>query len=135
MERHSFNAMEVAQFLERNEAVEWVSYPGLESHHDHSLAKKYLPKGQGAILTFGIKGGVEAGRKVIDSVKLFSHLANVSDSKSLIIHPASTTHQQLNAEEQLSAGVSPGMIRLSIGTEAIGDIIYDLDQAIQASQQ
>ncbi|MEB3100734.1 homocysteine synthase [Ferviditalea candida] len=135
MERHSFNALEVAKFLERHEAVEWVSYPGLESHHDHALAKKYLPKGQGAILTFGIKGGVDAGRKVINSVKLFSHLANVGDSKSLIIHPASTTHQQLTDQEQQTAGVSPGMIRLSIGTEAIGDIIHDLDQAIKASQQ
>ncbi|UUZ85462.1 homocysteine synthase [Paenibacillus sp. P26] len=135
MERHSTNALNVAQYLEAHEAVEWVNYSGLPSHASYERAQKYLPKGQGAILTFGIKGGVEAGRKLINAVKLFSHLANVGDSKSLIIHPASTTHQQLSEQEQLSAGVSPGMIRLSIGTEAIEDIIYDLEQAIQASQQ
>ncbi|WP_025851339.1 homocysteine synthase [Paenibacillus ehimensis] len=135
MERHSSNAQKVAEFLEKHEAVDWVSYSGLPSHSSHELAKKYLPKGQGAIMTFGIKGGVEAGRKVINAVKLFSHLANVGDSKSLIIHPASTTHQQLSEQEQAAAGVTPGMIRLSIGTEAIDDIIYDLDQAIQASQK
>ncbi|NEN84271.1 homocysteine synthase [Paenibacillus elgii] len=135
MERHSFNAQKVAEFLEKHEAVDWVSYAGLPSHSSHELAKKYLPKGQGAIMTFSIKGGVEAGRKVINAVKLFSHLANVGDSKSLIIHPASTTHQQLSEQEQAAAGVTPGMIRLSIGTEAIDDIIYDLDQAIQASQK
>ncbi|MCD1258454.1 homocysteine synthase [Paenibacillus athensensis] len=135
MERHSANALQVAKYLEAHEAVEWVSYAGLPSHPSYELAQKYLPKGQGAILTFGIKGGVEAGRKVIDAVQLFSHLANVGDSKSLIIHPASTTHQQLSESEQLSAGVTPGMIRLSIGTEGIDDIIYDLEQAIQASQK
>lgn len=135
MERHSSNALEVAKFLEANEAVEWVSYAGLPSHPSYELAQKYLPKGQGAILTFGIKGGANAGRKVIENVKLFSHLANVGDSKSLIIHPASTTHQQLAEEEQVSAGVLPGMIRLSIGTEAISDILHDLGQAIQASQR
>lgn len=134
MERHSSNALKVAQYLEGHDAVEWVSYPGLESHPSYDLARKYLPKGQGAIMTFGIKGGVEAGRKIIENVKLFSHLANVGDSKSLIIHPASTTHQQLNEEEQISAGVSPGMIRISIGTEAIDDILFDLGQAIEASQ-
>ncbi len=135
MERHSENALKVAQFLEGHESVEWVNYPGLPSHPSYELAKKYMPKGQGAILTFGIKGGVEAGRKVINNVKLFSHLANVGDSKSLIIHPASTTHQQLSEQEQLSTGVTPGMIRLSVGTENIDDIIYDLDQAIKASQK
>lgn len=135
MERHSSNALKVAQFLESHDAVEWVSYAGLPSHPSYELAQKYLPKGQGAILTFGIKGGVEAGRRVINNVKLFSHLANVGDSKSLIIHPASTTHQQLNEEEQAAAGVTPGMIRLSIGTEAIEDILYDLGQAIEASQR
>ncbi|MFB6363003.1 homocysteine synthase [Paenibacillus elgii] len=135
MERHSSNAQKLAEFLEKHEAVEWVSYAGLPSHSSHELAKKYLPQGQGAIMTFGIKGGVEAGRKVINAVKLFSHLANVGDSKSLIIHPASTTHQQLSEQEQAAAGVTPGMIRLSIGTEAIDDIIYDLDQAIRASQK
>ncbi|CAM3114236.1 homocysteine synthase [Paenibacillus lupini] len=134
MERHSSNALKVAQFLETHEAVEWVSYPGLESHPSYKLAQKYMPDGQGAILTFGIKGGVEAGKKVINSVKLFSHLANVGDSKSLIIHPASTTHQQLSAEEQEAAGVSSGLIRLSIGTEGIRDILSDLDQALRGSQ-
>jgi len=135
MERHSANALAVAKFLESHEAVEWVNYPGLESHPSYQLARKYLPNGQGAILTFGIKGGVEAGRKVIDNVKLFSHLANVGDSKSLIIHPASTTHSQLEGEELLSTGVTPGMIRLSVGTEHIDDILADLDQAIRASQK
>ncbi|PYI51878.1 homocysteine synthase [Paenibacillus flagellatus] len=134
MERHSSNALAVAKFLETHPAVEWVSYTGLESHPSYKLAQKYLPKGQGAILTFGIKGGVEAGQKVINNVKLFSHLANVGDSKSLIIHPASTTHSQLEGEELLSTGVTPGMIRLSVGTEGIDDILHDLDQAIRASQ-
>ncbi|WP_059048960.1 homocysteine synthase [Paenibacillus senegalimassiliensis] len=134
VERHSENALKVARYLEGHEHVEWVSYAGLPSHDSYELAKKYLPKGQGAILTFGIRGGVEAGRKLIESVKLFSHLANVGDSKSLIIHPASTTHQQLAEAEQEAAGVTPGLIRLSVGTESIDDIIYDLEQAIAASQ-
>ncbi|SDX82486.1 homocysteine synthase [Paenibacillus sp. CF384] len=135
MERHSSNALAAAQFLEAHEAVEWVSYPGLQSHPSYDKAQKYLPNGQGAILTFGIKGGLNAGKKVIENVKLFSHLANVGDSKSLIIHPASTTHAQLKEDEQVATGVSPGMIRLSIGTEGIADILHDLEQAIQASQQ
>jgi O-acetylhomoserine (thiol)-lyase len=135
MERHSSNALKVAQFLEKNDAVEWVNYAGLPNHPSYDLAQKYLPKGQGAILTFGIKGGVEAGKKLINSVKLFSHLANVGDSKSLIIHPASTTHSQLQGEELASTGVTPGMTRLSVGTESIDDILYDLEQAIQASQK
>ncbi|MFD0679655.1 MULTISPECIES: homocysteine synthase [unclassified Paenibacillus] len=135
LERHSSNALKVAQYLEQHEDVEWVSYPGLKSHPSYKLAQKYLPKGQGAILTFGIKGGIEAGKRLIHSVQLFSHLANVGDSKSLIIHPASTTHQQLNEEEQAAAGVTSGLIRLSIGTEAIDDILYDLEQAIAVSQQ
>ncbi|MFD0715049.1 homocysteine synthase [Paenibacillus sp. GCM10027626] len=135
MERHSENALAVARFLEAHDAVEWVNYPGLESHPSYELGQKYMPKGQGAIMTFGIKGGLEAGKKVINAVKLFSHLANVGDSKSLIIHPASTTHQQLSPEEQVAAGVGAGMIRLSIGTEGIEDILADLRQAIEASQQ
>lgn len=134
MERHSENALKVAQFLESHEAVQSVSYCGLPSHRSYDLVQKYMPKGQGAILTFEIKGGIEAGRKIINHVKLFSHLANVGDSKSLIIHPASTTHQQLSEEEQIGAGVGPGIIRLSIGTESIDDILYDLEQAIAASQ-
>ncbi|GIO16819.1 O-acetylhomoserine aminocarboxypropyltransferase [Cohnella xylanilytica] len=134
MERHSSNALAVANFLKEHPAVEWVNYPGLPEHPSYEQARKYLAKGQGAILTFGIKGGVEAGKKVINAVALFSHLANVGDSKSLIIHPASTTHQQLSEQEQEAAGVQPGMIRLSIGTEGIEDILYDLEQALAASQ-
>lgn len=135
MERHSSNALQVAQYLDKHEDIEWVSYPGLASHPSYGLAQKYLPKGQGAILTFGIKGGIEAGKRLIHSVQLFSHLANVGDSKSLIIHPASTTHQQLNEQEQAAAGVTSGLIRLSIGTEGIDDIIFDLEQAIAASKR
>lgn len=135
VQRHSENAQKVAEYLEKHEAVEWVSYAGLPSHPSYELAQKYLPKGQGAILTFGIRGGAEAGKKVIESVKLFSHLANVGDSKSLIIHPASTTHQQLSEEEQIGAGVNPELLRLSVGTESIDDILYDLEQAITASQK
>lgn len=135
LQRHSENALKTAEFLEKHELVEWVSYAGLSSHPSYSLAKKYLPRGQGAILTFGVKGGREAARKLIDSVKLFSHLANIGDSKSLIIHPAGTTHQQLTEEEQLATGVTPELIRLSVGTEAIEDILADLDFALKASQQ
>jgi len=134
MARHSENALAVAQFLEQHPVVESVSYPGLASHPHHARALRFLPKGQGAILTFEVRGGVEAGRKVIQSVRLFSHLANVGDSKSLIIHPASTTHQQLTEEEQRAAGVTPGMIRLSVGTEHIDDILEDLDHALRRSQ-
>ncbi|KPN13044.1 O-acetylhomoserine aminocarboxypropyltransferase [Bacillus australimaris] len=134
LERHSENALKTAQFLQDHPLVDWVSYPGLESHESFELAQTYLPKGQGAILTFGIKGGREAGKKLIDSVQLFSHLANVGDSKSLIIHPASTTHQQLSEAEQKATGVTPELIRLSVGTEAIEDILADLEQAITKSQ-
>lgn len=131
MERHSQNALAVARFLAAHPDVEWVNFPGLEGDSQYALAQKYLPKGAGAILTFGIKGGAAEGRKLIESVKLFSHLANVGDSKSLIIHPASTTHQQMTEEEQRLAGVAPELIRLSVGTEAIGDILEDLDQALK----
>ncbi|ARD55448.1 homocysteine synthase [Bacillus safensis] len=134
LERHSENALKTAQFLQDHPLVDWVSYPGLESHESYELAQTYLPKGQGAILTFGIKGGREAGKKLIDSVQLFSHLANVGDSKSLIIHPASTTHQQLSEAEQKATGVTPELIRLSVGTEAIEDILADLEQAMTKSQ-
>ena len=134
MERHSTNALAVAGFLENHEAVQSVSYKGLESHPSYNLAQKYLPKGKGVIITFEISGGIEAGKKLIELVQLFSQLANVGDSKSLIIHPASTTHQQLSSEEQGAAGVTSGLIRLSVGTEAIEGIIYDLDQAIKVSQ-
>jgi O-acetylhomoserine (thiol)-lyase len=134
MPRHCENALALAKWLEKNPSVAWVNYPGLASHPDHARAQKYLPAGAGAIIGFGIKGGLKAGKKLIDAVKLFSHLANIGDAKSLIIHPASTTHQQLTEEEQISTGVTPDYIRLSIGIEDIDDIIADLDQAIRASQ-
>ena len=135
LERHSENALKVAKFLEQHELVQWVNYAGLPSHPSYSLAQKYLPKGQGAILTFGIRGGKNAAAKLIDSVQLFSHLANIGDSKSLIIHPASTTHQQLSKDEQKASGVTPELIRLSVGTEAIDDLLEDLDYALKASQK
>ncbi len=135
MERHSQNALAVARALENNPLVESVNYPGLESSHYNSRAKKYLPNGAGALVTFNIKGGLAAGKKFINSVKLFSLLANIGDAKSLVIHPASTTHSQLTEEEQASTGVTPGLIRLSVGIEDIRDILADLEQAINASQQ
>jgi O-acetylhomoserine (thiol)-lyase len=134
MEQHSRNALQVAEWLETNPAVSWVKYPGLKSSPYRALSQKYLPQGQGSIVTFGIKGSAEAGRKLIDSVKIFSHLANLGDAKSLIIHPASTTHQQLNDEQQLDAGVSKDLVRISVGIEDVDDLIWDLDQAIEASQ-
>jgi len=138
MERHSQNALAVAKHLQSHPAVEWVNYPGLESSKYFERAKKYMPNGQSALLTFGIKGGsagspYEAGKRLINSVKLFSHVANIGDSKSLIIHPASTTHSQLSVEEQAKTGVTPEMIRLSVGTEDLRDILYDLNQAIAAA--
>lgn len=132
--RHCENALKVAAFLEKNDLVEWVNYPGLKSHPDYDKAMKYLPDGQGAILGFGIKGGKEAGRKFINSVKLASHLANVLDSKTLVIHPATTTHQQLSEAEQADTGVTPEYVRVSVGTENIDDIIEDFTQALKASQ-
>lgn len=134
MPRHCENALKVAQFLEGHDAVEWVNYPGLPSHQDSANAKKYLPNGQGAIMGFGIKGGKDAGVKFINNVKLLSHLANIGDAKTLVIHPASTTHQQLNEEEQARAGVTPEYIRMSVGIEDVADIIADIDQALKASQ-
>lgn len=130
MERHVENAIKVASFLEQHDKVAWVSYPGLRSHPDYNLAQKYLPKGPGAVLGFGVKGGLFGGKSFIDHLKLFTHLANLGDSKSLAIHPASTTHSQLNPEQQKRAGVSPDFIRLSIGIEDIEDILWDLDQAL-----
>lgn len=135
MERHVENAKKVAEFLDQHELVSWVNYPGLETNSYYPLAKKYLPKGPGSIFTFGLKGGIEEGKKFINSLELFSHLANVGDAKSLVIHPASTTHQQLDEESQRKAGVSPDMVRLSVGLETIDDILYDLDQALHASQK
>ena len=131
MERHSENALEAAKFLQNHELVEWVNYPGLESSKYYDLAKKYLRGGAGALITFGIKGGYEAGKKFINSVKLFSLLANIGDAKSLVIHPASTTHAQLTEAEQKSTGVSPDLIRLSIGIEDVRDIIADIDNALR----
>ncbi len=132
MERHVKNAQAVAEYLEDHPKVSWVTYPGLKSHPHHERAKKYLPKGAGAILGFGVKGGVEAGKKFIESLQLFSHLANVGDAKSLAIHPATTTHSQLSPEDQLAAGVSPDFVRLSVGLEDIEDILWDLNQALNA---
>jgi len=134
MPRHCENALAVAKFLEAHDLVEWVNYPGLESHANHEMAKKYLSAGAGAILGFGIKGGEAAGKKFINNVKLASHLANVGDAKTLVIHPASTTHQQLSAKEQVLAGVTPEYIRVSVGIEDASDILADLEQALQASR-
>ena len=133
MARHSENTLEVARFLEKHPEVTWVNYPGLESSPYHKLANKYLASGAGSILTFGIRGGYEAAKKLINSLKLFSFLANIGDAKSLVIHPASTTHQQLSEEEQRAAGVTPELIRLSVGLEDIRDIIEDLDQALYSA--
>lgn len=135
MQRHSENALEVARFLQQHDEVEWVNYPGLETSDYHTLAAKYLPDGAGAIITFGIRGGYEAGKKFINSLKLFSLLANIGDAKSLVIHPASTTHQQLSEEEQRTTGTTPELIRLSVGIEDVRDIVADLDQALTGRGQ
>ena len=130
MERHVQNAQTTAEYLEKHPCVRWVKYPGLQSHPDYAAAQKYLPLGPGAIMGFGIEGGREAGRRFIDRLKLFSHVANVGDARSLAIHPASTTHSQLTPEQQASAGVTPDFVRLSIGIEDIEDILWDLEQAL-----
>ncbi len=135
MPRHCENAMALAKWLEEQPQVAWVNYPGLPSHPDHARAKKYMPAGCGGILGFGIRGGRDAGVRFINNVKLASHLANIGDSKTLVIHPASTTHQQLTGQEQLAAGVTPDYIRVSVGTEHIDDIVADFDQALKASSQ
>ncbi len=135
MERHVSNAQKVAEFLEADPRVTYVSYPGLPSHPDYDRAKKYLPKGAGAIFGFGVKGGRAAGERFINRLKLFSHLANVGDAKSLAIHPASTTHSQLSESELLSAGVTPDFVRLSVGIEDIDDILWDLDQALAVTNE
>jgi O-acetylhomoserine (thiol)-lyase len=132
MERHVTNAQLIAEFLEAHPQVTWVRYPGLKSSPYYALAQKYMPKGPGAVFSFGIKGGYDAGKKFVDSLKIFSHLANVGDARSLVIHPPSTTHQQLSAEQQAAAGVTPDMIRLSIGLEDIEDLMWDLRQALEA---
>jgi O-acetylhomoserine (thiol)-lyase len=130
MPRHSENALAVARYLGKHPKVSWVNYPGLDSSPEKERVRKYLPKGAGAILGFGVKGGLEAGRRFIDSLELVSHLANVGDAKTLAIHPASTTHQQLSPEEQLATGVTPDFVRLSVGIENIDDIIVDIEQAL-----
>ncbi|MFG1464632.1 O-acetylhomoserine aminocarboxypropyltransferase [Xanthobacter sp. DSM 24535] len=133
MKQHSENALMVAKFLAAHPAVEWVSYPGLPEDKYHALARKYLPKGAGAVFTFGLKGGYEAGVKLVSNVQLFSHLANIGDTRSLIIHPASTTHRQLSDEAKVAAGAGPQVVRLSVGIEDVADIIADLEQALAVS--
>ena len=128
---HGENALMVANYLKKHPKVNWVNYPGLEDSLERERAKKYFRHGAGAIIGFGIKGGLEAGTKFINSLQLFSHLANIGDSKSLAIHPASTTHQQLSGEEQLATGVTPDFVRLSIGIENVEDIIADIEQALE----
>lgn len=130
MQRHCDNALQVAQWLQKHPAVSWISYPGLPDDPNHALHQKYSPKGAGAVFTFGLKGGFDAGVKVVEGVKMFSHLANIGDTKSLIIHPASTTHRQLSPEQQTAAGAGADVIRLSVGIEDVEDIIADLEQAL-----
>ncbi len=134
MSRHLSNALTVAQFLEKQDNVSWVNYASLPRNPYHQLARKYTPEGAGAVFSFGVKSGFEGGKKFINSLKIFSHLANVGDARSLVIHPASTTHQQLALEEQTAAGVTPDLIRLSIGLEDADDLLWDLDQALQQSK-
>lgn len=134
MQRHVDNALAVAKWLEEHDAVAWVNYPGLESHPSYERAKKYMPKGSGAVIGFGVKSGLEGGRTFIDNLELVSHLANVGDARTLAIHPASTTHQQLSAEEQEASGVTQDYIRLSVGIEDVDDILYDLDQALSKTR-
>ena len=130
MDRHVANARAVAEFLDAHAAVAWVNYPGMDGRDDVALVEHYLPRGAGGILSFGIKGGQAAGERFIDALEMFSHLANVGDARSLVIHPASTTHRQLSEEEQIAAGVPPDMVRLSVGLETLDDIVWDLDQAL-----
>lgn len=130
MDRHCSNALSVAKHLQQHPKVAWVNYPGLADHPDHALANKYLPRGAGAVLTFGVKGGAAAGQTFIENVQFLSHLANIGDAKSLVIHPASTTHRQLSEEQQIAAGVPPDLIRLSVGLETLDDIIWDIEQAL-----
>ena len=131
-EKHSSNAMNLALWLLEHEKVDWVNFPGLEDHPYHGLAKKYLKNGFGGVLSFGIKGGISAGKKFIESVDMSSHLANVGDAKTLVIHPATTTHEQLSSKEQIASGVSQDLIRVSVGIEHIDDIIFDFEQALKA---
>ena len=135
MERHVQNALAVAQHLERHPAVAWVSYAGLDSNPYRALAQKYMPKGAGSVFTFGLKGGYDAGVKLVEGVQLFSHLANLGDTRSLILHPASTTHRQLDEAQAAAAGAGPDVVRLSIGIESVADLIADLDTALAAAQR
>ena len=130
MERHCANALAIARYLEEHPKVAWICYAGLEDDPYHALARKYLPKGAGAVFTFGLKGGFDAGVKLVESVNLFSHLANIGDTRSLILHPASTTHRQLNEDQQIAAGAGPDVVRLSVGIETVDDLIADLDQGL-----
>ena len=135
MERHCDNTLRVAQFLKSHPQVAWVNYPGLADSKYHALAKKYLPKGASGLLNFGVKGGAKAGERFIEAAQFMSHLANIGDAKTLIIHPASTTHRQMGEEEQIKAGVTPDMIRMSVGIESIDDILWDIDQALTAASK
>jgi O-acetylhomoserine (thiol)-lyase len=133
MERHVANALEVAHFLAAHPRVAWVSHAGLPSSPSHALGQKYLPRGCGSVFTFGVKGGHQAGVKLVEACELFSHLANVGDTRSLILHPASTTHRQLSDEQRLAAGAGPDVVRLSVGLESAADLIADLERALAAS--
>jgi O-acetylhomoserine (thiol)-lyase len=135
MDRHMQNTHAVLEFLGTNKAVDWVLHPSLENHPDHELAKQLLPRGAGSIVSFGIKGGRPAGKKFIETLRMISHLANVGDAKTLVIHPASTTHQQMDAAQLKAAGVGEELVRLSVGIETVSDIIDDLGQALRASQK
>jgi O-acetylhomoserine (thiol)-lyase len=135
MERHCANAMAVAKFLEGHSQVAWVNYPGLPGSKYHALAQKYLPRGASGLLNFGVKGGAKAGEKFIEAAQFMSHLANIGDAKTLIIHPASTTHRQMSDEDQLKAGVTPDMVRMSVGIESLDDILWDIDQALVAASK
>ena len=130
MERHCDNALKVAKFLEQHPKIKWVNYPGLKNDKHHALAKRYLPRGAGSVLSFGIDGGVEAGKRFIENLTFLSHLANVGDAKTLVIHPASTTHRQMNSEQQLKSGILPELIRISVGLETVDDIIWDIENSI-----
>jgi O-acetylhomoserine (thiol)-lyase len=131
MDRHCANALAVAQFLERHPRVAWVNYPGLSGNRYFSLSQKYFPKGASGLLNFGVKGGAKAGERFIEAAQFMSHLANIGDAKTLVIHPASTTHRQMDEAEQLKAGVTPDMIRVSVGIETLDDILWDIDQALE----
>jgi O-acetylhomoserine (thiol)-lyase len=135
MDRHCANALRVAKFLESHPRVAWVNYPGLPGNKYFALSQKYFPKGASGLLNFGVKGGAKAGERFIEAAQFMSHLANIGDAKTLIIHPASTTHRQMDEADQLKAGVTPDMIRVSVGIETLDDILWDLDQALQQSAQ